>query len=125
MKKINTLLLSAIGIALSMSSCNSFLDRLPDDRAELNSESKITSLLVSAYSEISPASLMEYSRDNIMDNGYQYDNSLSQEEAYKWKAITSEGNEDPKSIWQNMYSAVAAANQALQAIQDMGDPKSL
>ena len=38
-------------------SCDSYLDKLPDDRAEVNTPEKATSLLVSAYSNHSPAFL--------------------------------------------------------------------
>lgn len=48
MKKIKYIALSACA-ALSLTSCNDFLDKLPDDRAEVNSNSKITNLLVAAY----------------------------------------------------------------------------
>ena len=48
MKKIN-ILYSAITAAFMLSSCSDFLDTMPDNRAEIDTEAKITSLLVSAY----------------------------------------------------------------------------
>ena len=48
MKK-NSLLYILIGSAITLASCADFLDTMPDNRAEVNTESKITSLLVSAY----------------------------------------------------------------------------
>lgn len=124
MKKIN-ILFTLLGAVLGLSSCNSFLDKLPDDRAELDSQAKITSLLVSAYSTHSPSLVMEYSTDNEIDNGPSYPSYKTQEEAYLWKSITNESNDDPKLIWQGGYEAVAAANQVLQAINDLGNPTSL
>ena len=52
MKKRNILLtfLAVAGI-LTATSCKDYLDEMPDNRAELDSESKIISLLVSAYPE--------------------------------------------------------------------------
>lgn len=44
-------------LAIVGSSCNDFLDELPDNRTELNSEQKIAKMLVSAYPEGSPLSL--------------------------------------------------------------------
>ena len=41
--------LSLLAAGLLLSSCNSFLDKLPDDRTELDNEKKITDVLVSAY----------------------------------------------------------------------------
>ena len=43
MKK-NSLLYILIGSAMTLASCADFLDTMPDNRAEVNTESKITSL---------------------------------------------------------------------------------
>ena len=67
MKKISVLLFG-LGL-LSLSSCNEFLDKLPDDRAEVNTFEKVTQLVSSAYATASPGFLMEWSSDNVTDNG--------------------------------------------------------
>src|SRR3712207_8544623 len=54
---------------LALSSCNDYLDTLPDDRAEVNTYKKASLLLVKAYPDISPDFLMEISSDNVTDNG--------------------------------------------------------
>lgn len=46
-------------LAIVGSSCNDFLDELPDNRTELNSEQKIAKMLVSAYPEGSANELFE------------------------------------------------------------------
>lgn len=103
-------------------SCNDFLDTMPDDRAELNTVDKITAILVSAYPTNSPQVITEMSTDNAMDNGSLHTPyNQEQEDAYLWKDITTTGNDSPNSIWNAHYRAVASANQALQAIEDMGD----
>ena len=48
MKK-NSLLYILAGSIVTLASCADFLDTMPDNRAEVNTESKITNLLVSAY----------------------------------------------------------------------------
>ena len=63
--KINTVL----AFTMLMSSCSDFLDTLPDNRTELNSVEKITSLLVSAYPTKGYVLLTEMASDNVMDNG--------------------------------------------------------
>lgn len=124
MKKY-TITLAAVCAAMMLASCDKFLDTMPDNRAEVNSEAKVTSLLVSAYPDHSPIFLMEMGTDNIADNGPQYRNGVSQQELYLWNTVSTETNDDPKGVWQAHYQAVAAANQALQAIDDMGNPASL
>ncbi|GHV17166.1 hypothetical protein FACS1894169_11940 [Bacteroidia bacterium] len=99
---------------------------MPDDRAEINSVEKVTALLVSAYPTGCPAVMMEMSSDNTMDNGKQWSaRSQVQEDAYLWKDITTTDNDTPQDIWNNHYLAVAAANQVLAAIEEMGNPENL
>ena len=63
--KVLTLGLALIGLA---SCSDSFLDKVPDERTEIDSEDKVIQLLVSAYPEASPAWLGELSSDNLIDN---------------------------------------------------------
>lgn len=59
-------------LAIVGSSCNDFLDELPDNRTELNSEQKIAKMLVSAYPEGSANELFELYSDNTDDNSARY-----------------------------------------------------
>lgn len=125
MKKLNILFI-AVGTVFTLASCSDFLDTMPDNRAEVDTEAKITSLLVSAYPNKYPGVMMEFASDNVMDNGKQYTvRNIIQSEVYLWQDITYSGNDDPKYIWQTHYSSIASANQALQAIEELGDPASL
>ena len=118
--------IALIGTAFLLGSCDDFLNTMPDNRAEIDTEAKVTSILVSAYPNKTPVLMMEYSSDNVVDHGPQYSvNYKDQEEIYLWSDITSDGNDDPRYMWQTHYSAIAAANQAIQAIYDLGDPASL
>ena len=49
---------------LGISSCDKFLDKLPDNRMELNNKEKIQKYLVSAYPDHNPAYLAELYSDN-------------------------------------------------------------
>lgn len=121
---ITTILI--IGLLGLLASCNDFLDTMPDNRAEVNTVEKVTKLLVSAYPTNSITVIAEMSSDNAMDNGANFTPfNEEQEDAYLWNDITTTGNDAPKAIWDAHYGAIAAANQALQAIEDMGDPGSL
>ena len=119
MKK-NILLCMALG-AFALSSCDSFLDKLPDDRAELNTKEKIKNLLVDAYPSNSNVMILEYSSDNVTDNGPRYTAQVSQEELYRFKDVTSEDNDSPRNVWQGLYSAVATANIALEAMDKVNE----
>ena len=60
----------AFGMALSgLASCSdSFLDKVPDERTEIDTEDKVIQLLVGAYPEGNPAWVGEISSDNLTDN---------------------------------------------------------
>lgn len=111
---------------MAMTSCDSYLDKLPDDRAEVNSATKITNLLVSAYPTVSNVFINEMSTDNVTDNGKQYSiYTTLKDETYRFQDVTDESNDSPYYIWGGFYQAIAAANQALSAIEELGDPAEL
>lgn len=114
MKKLSILSLAAGMLALA--SCDSYLDKLPDDRAEVNSLDKAKKLLVSAYPNHSTNFVFYMSSDNVTDNGVLYVAQPNQQNAYKWQPIETEGNDDPKAVWNANYEAAAVANMALEAL---------
>lgn len=114
MKKLSILSLAAGMLALA--SCDSYLDKLPDDRAEVNSLDKAKKFLVSAYPNHSTNFVFYMSSDNVTDNGVLYVAQPNQQNAYKWQPIETEGNDDPKAVWNANYEAAAVANMALEAL---------
>ncbi|WDF69288.1 RagB/SusD family nutrient uptake outer membrane protein [Sphingobacterium oryzagri] len=111
---------------LSFSSCNKYLDEMPDNRATLNTEDKIKKILVSAYPTTAYLVSAEFSSDNVDDYGAS--NPYSErdlEQLFRWNEVTEETNDSPKRVWEACYSAIASANAALAAIEDMGRPASL
>jgi len=112
-------------ILMLFSSCGDFLDTLPDNRTQLNNEKKITQLLVSAYPKANYSVLAELSSDNFVDNNSILPVTLASfdrmhEEIYAWEAVTSSTQEDsPSYLWENCYAAIAAANHALVAIDEL------
>ena len=125
MKKYNFVYILATGL-LALTSCDDYLDKVPDNRAEVNSVDKVSKLLVSAYAGHNSNLILEMSSDNARDNGSNYDfDQLEQEEAYLWKDQTSNDNDAVSDVWDACYLAAAHANQALAAIEDMGNPASM
>ena len=124
MKKYNKYIcIAALTLSVGLSSCDSYLDKLPDNRMELKKLDDAKSLLLSAYPDKHPAYLLEMYSDNT---DYNKNPSWSeadyfQGEAYKWDDITSTGNdESPQEIWNSCYSAVASANHALDFLEKSG-----
>lgn len=115
----------AVLAVVGMTSCDDFLDKLPDDRAELNTNEKITQLLVSAYPSCNNLLIAEMITDNMDDNGRGYSSPVICEDLYKFEDTSEEGNDTPYYIWNGYYGSVATCNQAIEAIEAMGSPESL
>lgn len=126
MKIKNIIYLLAIAGTFCCTSCNDYLDELPDNRAELDSESKIANLLVSAYPVNDYVLCAELSSDNVDDYGENNPHGgRFYEQLFNWEEVKESNNEDPSRIWSACYNAIAVANQALYAIDEMGNPTTL
>lgn len=124
--KKNRYIIAFLTLSLGFSACNKYLDVMPDNRAELNTETKIDKLLVSAYAESSNLSLTEFSSDNVDDYGSSNPNSERLlEEIFRWKDVSETGLDSPKELWESSYKAIGSANLALEAIAELGNPSSL
>lgn len=121
--KLNHYILATAAMLLSLSSCNEMLDTMPDNRAELDSSTKVKAMLVSAYPIKHYALFAEFYSDNFDDNAKVVSNATPgryYEQIWNWKDITETANDSPDNVWTNHWSAVAAANQALEAIEELG-----
>nr|WP_320059799.1 RagB/SusD family nutrient uptake outer membrane protein [uncultured Bacteroides sp.] len=108
-------------------SCDDYLDVLPDNRTEIDTEDKVGQLLVSAYSQNNPNMLFEMASDNTdnMANNYLA-NDRFQIQAYQWDDITEvSDDETPQSLWEGYYTALSTANMALDAIVKLGNTPTL
>lgn len=126
MKKTN--IIYAAGLALfigaSLASCDDYLSELPDNRTQIDSEDKVVKLLTAAYPNACPIVMAECVSDNIDDMGERYSNYTSRfyDQLYNLQDLTEMDNDGPYFVWSGYYEAIANANQALQAIEEMGGP---
>ncbi|WP_071144828.1 RagB/SusD family nutrient uptake outer membrane protein [Bacteroides ihuae] len=125
--KINKYYYALLCMILIFASCDDYLDVLPDNRTEIDTEDKVGQLLVSAYSQNNPNMLFEMASDNTdnMANNYlAYDRFQIQ--AYQWDDITEVGqDETPQNLWEGYYTALSTANTALDAIINLGNTPTL
>ena len=79
----------SLGVAFALSSCtDSFLDKEPDERVELKTESQVVAFLATGYSEANYGWLCEISGDNIIDNNAPHapvDDKTDKDEIYALK----------------------------------------
>ena len=97
----------------------------PDDRTVIDSPDKVKELLVSAYPQAHYMLFAEFMSDNTQDKGaWLYSiYPRRQEEAYYWEVVSEETQDTPDFYWYGCYKAIAAANHALYAIEQMPNPE--
>lgn len=125
MKKYNILLIFACVIWLV--SCDKFLSEPVDNRTKVDKKDKVSKILVSAYPEVHPALFLELMSDNVdrLDVSGFAAESQFHEQVWNWVDVTADDNESPKWVWGSYYKAIANANEALAAIEEMGRPADL
>lgn len=116
----------AVVVAMSLSSCNEFLDKLPDNRVDPTTPDQLLLMLVDGYSTGNYAKYCELSGDNIIDNnspdddGVRYNleaNNVIDDEMFAWEDAVSDMDVDsPSSIWEGAYHGIAVANHVLDYI---------
>ncbi|MCF8713845.1 RagB/SusD family nutrient uptake outer membrane protein [Joostella atrarenae] len=115
--KIYTLLLISVFV---LSSCNEFLDEVPDNRTEIDSADKIGELLVGAYPEASYFMIAESMSDNAIDLGSANTTDVDVNTImYNWEDTNLDTRDTPTFYWNACYAAIAQANQALKAIEEL------
>ncbi len=110
-----------IGIFLAfvflMLACDDFLDALPDNRAELNTDDKIVSLLTSLYPNCTNVMMCEYWSDNIDNHDWNLNYDNYSDDLWNLKDQPSRsGNDTHFRSWELTYKAIASCNQVLEAI---------
>jgi len=109
---------------MSMQSCKKYLEKAPDNRAEINTVDKLSQLVGTAYPSADYMTFTEYSSDNVEDKGVGIgSNNEAIDLPYNWEDVVGDGTNTSTSYWNGCYGAIAAANQALEAIeeQNFGD----
>ena len=111
--------------ALLVTACNSFLDVVPDNRTELDSPEAIKELLVSAYPKAHYYHMCEVMSDNVAERlvSGTHSRATLNKQMYQWMDGTGTGTDYPVYVWTNYYEAIAAANLALEAVEEEGDTK--
>lgn len=124
MKNILYTILAA-SAALTFAGCDKFLDHMPDNRTEIDTEEKVVALLTSAYPSSTYIVMTELACDNEDDYIISFPNtSRYYDQVWAWEDITEDDNDSPEGLWNSSYGCVAAANQALYAIDQLGGPVS-
>lgn len=101
--------------------CKKYLEQAPDQRTVVNSVEKVAQLLTSAYPEANYIAFTESASDNTEDRGVGYTQDRITTLPFNWQDNDETGNDTPTDYWNASYQAIAAANQALVAIEEATD----
>lgn len=125
MKKIKYNIIKVVALFLIVTSCNDILDETPDNRTTIDSAEKIAELLVGAYPDAAYVSFLEPMSDNAGDKGLSAQTGIDlattiNERMFFWDDINDTEDDTPTNYWNRAYKAIAQANHALVAIQELG-----
>lgn len=121
MKRYITFLI--VLLAVVGSGCNKYLDQAPDDRTKLNTPAKVSELLVTAYPRGNYFLLAESMSDIpafVSTAGIDFPVN---QDGFFWRDTEATDQDSPTYYWNACYTAIAAANQALDAIAKATDPQ--
>lgn len=115
----NKTIYSFILIVALFTSCEKFLEQEPDMRTQINTVEKVAKLVGSAYPGYGNLAMAETYSDNVNDKGPTSGAPLLDPyvDLYFWNDVEGSGNNTPTEYWNALYSAIAAANQALESIE--------
>lgn len=124
MKKNNKyIVLSILFAATTFVGCKKFLEHQPDNRTTLNTPEKVAELLVAAYPRGNYIPFTEVMSDNVEDKG-SAENDLMNFRPWNYEDQSESTYDTPNFYWNACYSAIAAANHALDAIEKAEDKTS-
>ena len=128
MKLKNISYLAVLALA-SLTSCNDFLDKVPDTRVELKTPEQLRMLMVNAYPLSSYSLIGELSSDNVIDNnspneqGVRYNLSVYDKidnELFAFEeAKSTSGTDSPTEVWEAYYHSIACCNAVLERVAQL------
>lgn len=115
-----TLFITLVG---SATGCKKFLEKNPDNRAALETPEQVSQLLTTAYPQGNYMAFCESISDNVSDKGTG-GLDLTVVQPYFFKDVTENEQDSPEGYWNACYSAISAANQALDACNNAANAAS-
>ncbi|MFL5747293.1 MAG: RagB/SusD family nutrient uptake outer membrane protein [Niastella sp.] len=109
-----TLSYTAFILLFGITGCKKFLGKNPDNRAALESPEQVSQLLATAYPQSNYMAFTESISDNVNDKGAG-GQDLTTVQPYFFKDVTENSQDSPEGYWNACYSAISAANQALES----------
>lgn len=122
MRKI--VLYTCLVTLLAATGCEDYLEQAVDQRTQLDTEQKISELLATAYPQADYITFTEAMSDLALDKGAGPAVVVDERNRnpYFFQDVPNKQQGSPDFYWNACYAAIAAANHALEAIEDAPDP---
>lgn len=118
------IIFSCILFGLLLSGCKDYLEQPVDQRAQIDNVEKVSELLVSAYPQADYATFTEALSDLAQDKGTgPVVVDVINTNPYFFEDVQSKEQGSPDFYWNACYAAIAAANHALEAINNAPNPE--
>jgi hypothetical protein len=114
------ILLASASIALGSPGCKKYLETPPDSRTTLDTPDKVAQLLGTAYPQANYMAFTESISDNVADKGTG-GLDLTVLNPFMFQDVNDNQQDTPEYYWNSCYTAIAAANEALQASRSARD----
>jgi hypothetical protein len=101
-------------------SCKKFLEKNPDNRASITTPEQVSQLLATAYPADNYMAFTESISDNMADKGTG-DQDRTVLDPFFFRDVSAKEQDTPENYFFACYKAIAAANQALDAIKQATD----
>lgn len=111
---------SYILLLVLLAGCKKFLEKNPDNRAAVSTPEQVSQLLATAYPQANYMAFTESISDNVTDKG-SGDQEITNIDPYFFRDVNFNEQDSPENYWNACYTAIAAANQALDAIRNAPD----
>jgi hypothetical protein len=111
---------SIVLLCLTTTGCKKFLEKNPDNRAAVSTPEQVSQLLGTAYPQGNYMTFTESISDNVTDKG-EGSQDKTNIDPYFFQDVTDNQQDSPENYWNACYTAIAAANQALETIKNASD----
>lgn len=103
-------------LAFTANGCKKFLDKLPDNRAELKSPEQVSQLLGTAYPQANYMVFTESASDNVEDKGGGTVEPINTD-PFQFVDVRDDQQDSPEFYWNACYAAIAVANLAIETCE--------
>src|SRR5678815_3950734 len=107
--------------AVTLTGCDKYLEKEPDNRAKLTDPKKVSQLLASAYPLANYMAFNEAMSDNADDKG-EGEIDPTNQSPYFFDNVQTTDQDAPDNYWNECYKAIASANEALNACNNAANP---